>query len=134
MQSSTDDLIASAVEKCRRLNLDAVVRVIAARDDNHATNVGAAFDGLHFRRTAGAGTNSAAVVPTGQCGTPIPTEDCAYYYADEYGKHLRAFRDGAWVQRAIVEAERITAEKDKREEEARRNDDARRRARFTPID
>jgi hypothetical protein len=82
------------------LGIDAAVRTIAKSGKNHdrSPNWRIGWEDTEISATFGSGTNSASVhlVDTGEI-----------YWADDYGKHIRVFRFGPWVQRLITHAEEI---------------------------
>lgn len=96
---------AEAKAKAAALNIDRVVRVIAfsGQLDEAGINASRTFDGKDYDATSGAGTNTARV---------RLAENHSYYLyrASDHGRHIDVFRDGAWVKRAVKEAERIEAQ------------------------
>lgn len=91
------DAAAIAVEMAQSLGLDAAIRTIAksGRNYDHGPNWYAEWEGMQISATFGAGTNSA------WCQTLIDGETTVLYAATEYGRHIKTFRSGPWVQRVL---------------------------------
>jgi hypothetical protein len=101
----------AAREKAAALNLDAAIRTVAKSGDPDAARINwkATFGGLEIRATFGAGTNSASVRLNREL----------VYESLEFGRYLKVFRDGTWVetllrlsdQSALIEEARPRSQK-----------------------
>jgi hypothetical protein len=129
MLDSNDVLKAKeeAASFVNRVGLDGSVRTIAkaGNGDSARINYVNTWEDANVSATFGAGTNTASVKLAD--GTIL-------YQAHQYGQHLEIFRMGAWVERLMAEARRISKANERErylEKRAAIEDES---GRFSPID
>jgi hypothetical protein len=118
------DAQSSAIELAQSLNFDAAVRVVAKSGKNHdqGPNWYAEWDELAISATFGAGINGTTVSVV---NNDVKTNHMLLYHASDYGRHIKTFRPGPWVERLLKRANELrkvslTLHQERKVEEARR--------------
>jgi hypothetical protein len=90
----------AAEAKAKEIGMDKIVRVVAknGKPDGYHRNYLKIWEEMKISATFGAGTNSASVRM--QDGTVL-------YEASDYGRYLKTFRYGPWVDRLKMTAKQI---------------------------
>ena len=122
--------LEAAKEAARRrieeTKLDDAIREIAkAGKYDGAANYSNKFDGKSFNCTQSAGVNIALVTAFG------PT---LIYRVAEYGQIIEVFRDGPWVERALVHAASLRTRRLAAESSTRRDNEDRTLRNFEPFE
>jgi hypothetical protein len=96
----------AANELTNSLGIDAAVRIIAksGRSHDRGPNWYVEWGEMAFSATFGAGTNSASVSVSNM---DISTNHMLLYSADDYGRYVRVFRHGPWVNRLLAYADEL---------------------------
>jgi hypothetical protein len=118
------DAQSSAIELAQSLNFDAAVRVVAKSGKNHdqGPNWYAEWNELAISATFGAGVNGTSVSIV---NNDVITNHMLLYHANDYGRHIKTFRPGPWVERLLKRANELrkvneTLRQERKAEEARR--------------
>jgi hypothetical protein len=97
MAKTPAEQMQEAIIAARELDVDRIVRTIAWRGKGDDNNKSAFFDGKMFS-ASDCGTCTAKVITEG--GVLV-------YQASDCGRYIEVFRNGPWVGRAALEADRI---------------------------